>query len=276
MRRVQDASINHSASDRHYFDAACTSIRFWRFFILGVIMTNKCLDSVEEEFKKDLYEKYFIERLTIKELEEYFKVSKSTIRNKLKKYNIPNRPLTKDLSGQTINNLKVLRKATDVEMSDFNSKNTRWLCLCTTCETQCFIRGDRLKKGGQKHCNQCSNKAIGERNWKGCGELGMRRFSQFKKSAETRGIDFNITIEQCWELFLKQERKCAISGVEISFSDRQQNFTDATASLDRIDSRGSYTLDNIQWVHKNVNTMKWDLNQEDFINWCHKISLYNT
>jgi hypothetical protein len=48
-----------------------------------------------------------------------------------------------------------------------------------------------------------------------------------------------------------------------------------TASLDRIDSSKGYTIDNVQWVHKTVNLMKRELNQQDFIDICNKISYYN-
>jgi hypothetical protein len=39
-------------------------------------------------------------------------------------------------------------------------------------------------------------------------------------------------------------------------------------SVDRIDSKKSYSNDNIQLVCSIINTMKWDLDQEDFINLC--------
>jgi len=39
-------------------------------------------------------------------------------------------------------------------------------------------------------------------------------------------------------------------------------------SLDRIDSGLGYDLGNIQWVHKNVNQMKWTLSQAAFIEIC--------
>lgn len=32
-----------------------------------------------------------------------------------------------------------------------------------------------------------------------------------------------------------------------------------TASLDRIDSSKGYTIDNVWWIHKQLNWMKWDL-----------------
>ena len=44
-----------------------------------------------------------------------------------------------------------------------------------------------------------------------------------------------------------------------------------TASLDRIDSKLGYTSNNIQWVHKDLNYMKSDLDQSVFIEWCRKV-----
>ena len=41
-----------------------------------------------------------------------------------------------------------------------------------------------------------------------------------------------------------------------------------TASLDRIDSNKGYIKGNVQWVHKDVNTMKMDHTQEEFIKIC--------
>jgi hypothetical protein len=35
---------------------------------------------------------------------------------------------------------------------------------------------------------------------------------------------------------------------------------------------GVYEEENVQWVHKIVNTMKWDLSQQDFINVCHEVA----
>jgi hypothetical protein len=89
-----------------------------------------------------------------------------------------------------------------------------------------------------------------------------------------RAIDFLLTIEEVWDLFQRQQGRCAISGVEISFAPRCDRYRDATrtASLDRIDSKLSYTLDNVQWVHKDVNLMKMSLPEDVFINWCKSVA----
>ena len=45
-------------------------------------------------------------------------------------------------------------------------------------------------------------------------------------------------------------------------------YNKTTASLDRIDSKKAYTVDNIQWVHKDINMLKNKYDQEYFIHMC--------
>jgi hypothetical protein len=49
---------------------------------------------------------------------------------------------------------------------------------------------------------------------------------------------------------------------------------ETTASLDRINSKKGYTKDNVQWVHKWINFMKQDLDEEEFITFCEAIVNY--
>ena len=51
---------------------------------------------------------------------------------------------------------------------------------------------------------------------------------------------------------------------DISFS--RNRFTIYNqASLDRIDSSIGYTLDNIQWLHNDVNISKWEFSVDKFV-----------
>ena len=77
-----------------------------------------------------------------------------------------------------------------------------------------------------------------------------------------------------WELFLKQNRRCALTGEELTFHSKD-HVCDGTASLDRKDSKKPYTIDNVQWVHKTVNFMKRNEDQTKFIEWCQKIVDHN-
>lgn len=46
---------------------------------------------------------------------------------------------------------------------------------------------------------------------------------------------------------------------------------ETTASLDRIDNTKGYLEDNVQFVHKDINRMKWAHSQQYFIELCSKV-----
>lgn len=115
--------------------------------------------------------------------------------------------------------------------------------------------------------------------WKGYEELSGTRWSSYQKGAEIRGFVFDIRIEYAWQLFLNQERKCALTGIPIYFDMdldklRRQGHQGGTASLDRIDSKEGYIPGNVQWVHKDVNKMKMDLPEQDFFSMVKQIYEY--
>lgn len=114
------------------------------------------------------------------------------------------------------------------------------------------------------------------KNWRGYEEISGSVFYGLKNNANKRNLEFSLTIEYLWDLFVKQNKKCALSNVDISFNmTGHLNKKNQTASLDRIDSSKGYIEGNVQWVHKIVNQIKWELKQEDFIHWCKIITENN-
>ena len=107
--------------------------------------------------------------------------------------------------------------------------------------------------------------------WRGVGEISSSLWTSWKYSATKRGLQFSVTIKYGWDLFLKQDRRCALSGVPISFSPTTATRRDKTASLDRIDAAKGYVRGNVQWVHKDVNFIKRSLSEAELIDWCQLI-----
>ena len=64
-----------------------------------------------------------------------------------------------------------------------------------------------------------------------------------------------------------------MTGIDLTF-DTLVNTFDGTASLDRIDSSKGYTKDNVQWVHKDINYIKRDLSDSEFITLCKKVATH--
>lgn len=118
------------------------------------------------------------------------------------------------------------------------------------------------------------NKRVGNKNanWKGYGGIGGKYWSEIKCDAKKRNIEVLITIEEAWNQYIRQNGKCALSGLDIPLECHMNNndyrTKISTASLDRIDSNLCYTIDNIQWVHKKINKMKMQLQDPEFIHYC--------
>jgi len=109
----------------------------------------------------------------------------------------------------------------------------------------------------------------------GAGELSGNRFLLFKQGADRRNLEFSITVEYAWNLFLEQNRRCRFTGRLIAFgiqSRLSKNRTENTASLDRIDSSKGYVVGNVQWLHKDVNLAKQSLTEKEFIALCDEVS----
>ena len=48
-----------------------------------------------------------------------------------------------------------------------------------------------------------------------------------------------------------------------------------SVSVDRVNSKKPYSKDNIVLVHKKINTLKWDLTENEFFKMCKRVSKYN-
>lgn len=109
--------------------------------------------------------------------------------------------------------------------------------------------------------------------YKGYKDLSGRYWSSIKYNAAKRGISFceNFTIKDAWELFEKQNKKCALSKRDIYLYPAKKDLN--TASLDRIDSSVGYCKNNVQWLHKDINYLKGTMSNNEVINICKNIYL---
>lgn len=152
-----------------------------------------------------------------------------------------------------------------------NNMAAYWNCICD-CGNTCIVRSNSLRTGNSKSCG-CNKKRLGKNNPKFTGyqEIGGRYWNDLKKQATVkRKLIFKISIKDAWNLFLQQNRKCALTGMIIQFPPRDNDYS-RTASLDRIDSSKGYIKGNIQWVHRDINYMKQNYSQDYFFELCEKV-----
>ena len=118
------------------------------------------------------------------------------------------------------------------------------------------------------HCEGCFREVYNEYNRKPNCRLRHMIFDSRRKSGR-KGWEFNLDIEFLFKLFEKQSGKCGITGYDMHLhTSDDPAHKRYVASLDRIDSNGGYTKDNVQFVCAQANYMKHTLPTEELIVWC--------
>lgn len=148
----------------------------------------------------------------------------------------------------------------------------QWICQCK-CGVKKLVYGRSLIIGDSTCCLKCS---AAKRQAGVMNRLPSKVLSRIKFMAKKRNIFLDLGQEEnkfLYELLQKQNYICALSGLPIKVSNTNwgHGHSETTASLDRIDSTKGYTRDNVQWVHKWINWMKLDLDQEEFITLCEAV-----
>lgn len=171
------------------------------------------------------------------------------------------RPKVKDLKGKKIGKLFIK------ERDGFNNHCTViWKCICD-CGKITHVLSSNLINGSTISCGCATEDFYGKpkRIYKAYQDISGQYFYSICNGAERRNLKVSVSIEDLWELYLKQNRKCSLSGLPINFGSKK---TKQTASVDRIDSKKDYSIDNIQIVHKALNRMKQEFTQTEFIEYC--------
>lgn len=170
-----------------------------------------------------------------------------------------------DIVGKIINNLSCIDYYHKKNVN--NNRSIIWVNLiCQTCLCKSSVQSSIFRKGNIV-CNNCvSEKHASKRV--GAKTTVNRYFISMKKGANKRNIEFNITVEDILTIINNQNNKCILSGLDISFND-------GSLSVDRIDSKQGYTVDNIQCVHRDVNYMKSTYSQERFLEICYMVTTLN-
>lgn len=174
-------------------------------------------------------------------------------------------PCFKDLTGQIFSCLTV------IEYLRMTERGAMWLCKCT-CGKMIEKNSENLASGNSKSCG-CLSHRRGKTNphFTGHEEITGEFWNNIQNNAKSRDIPFNITIKYAWDVFIEQNKCCNLTDIKLYF---QNNYKSSlgNASLDRIDSKLGYIEGNIQWIHKDLNMMKRDFTQQEFIKYCKLIA----
>jgi hypothetical protein len=251
-------------------DLGCDSSTIWKR--LKEYKIEKYKDRAINLTKDFLYYEYVELNKSIAQIAKENDISLTWVQKKKQEFEIKrpsSRTNVNQLQGRFFGDLEVL--CISKESIQKKGRNLKWDCLCKCGNVTC-ISSNHLLYGYYNSCG-CNNKSlIGNKSVKWCGyeEITGANWRGIVKGAVDRAIEFNITIEFAWKLFLKQDRKCTYTNQLLFFGDTllEDRLGSTTASLDRIDSDRGYHEDNVQWVHKDINIMKRHHSSEYFIQLC--------
>lgn len=150
-------------------------------------------------------------------------------------------------------------------------KLTEWFKFCQSCgKKQYYTTKCELNRAIKINtlCISCHNKLA--KNSKGkYKEIPISWFEIKRKKALEKGREFGFDIKYLWTIYIKQDRKCALSGLPLDFDTDTDN---GMVSIDRINNDKGYIKRNIQLLHKDVNYMKWTFTQKYFIDLCNLVT----
>lgn len=176
-----------------------------------------------------------------------------------------------DLTNQRFGKLVALKLSNERT----TAKLRIWECRCD-CGKIKKVVAKSLRNGMTKSCGCEAHPSKSKNvNWKGYGEISLDFYTTLRRNAQSRFLSFEVSIEYLWELFLKQDRRCALSGRLLQFGRINKDRANTTVSIDRINSSKGYVEGNVQWVHKKINIMKNVYSQEEFLNLCKEVVKHN-
>lgn len=155
---------------------------------------------------------------------------------------------------------------TVIEGPLYDKGYVKYKTQCDCGNTRLFLANELVNPNKCFQCSKCAGidrgKQLSIENGR-VGDLTATKYGKLKKSAMIRDIEFSVTIEYLWNLFILQNQICAITGDYISSINK--------ASLDRINSSKGYIEGNVQWVTYQANVSKHTMTMEQLYEFCNKV-----
>jgi hypothetical protein len=134
-----------------------------------------------------------------------------------------------------------------------------------------FFRHNQTQDGYHSWCKVCCTEGNEKSRKKQNSTIEGRAkifLRNARKSAEKRGHEFSLTVDDIVECWHRQLGVCAYSGRNMTLGAAHLN----TVSIERIDSHVGYTPANTVLVCQAINRMKSDFGFEDFYGLCRDVA----
>jgi len=169
--------------------------------------------------------------------------------------------LLDDLTGQVFGRLTVIGLA-----SQRKRGQAAWLCQCE-CGNRTTVSGNNLRAGRTVSCGCYHRERLSKPN-------GVAAFNKllvnYRARARRAGMEFSLTKEEFRELTQRDCHYCGIApGTTIVCAESTGGYV--YNGLDRIDSSGGYTPDNVVPCCTMCNRAKRDYSEGEFLSWVKRL-----
>ena len=135
-----------------------------------------------------------------------------------------------------------------------------------------------LREGRDRRCKECKRKHYQKRRLDNRGKSDLNeilsvRWYGARDRARKKNYQLDFSWEYLKELWIAQNGKCALSGIEMTF-EANNGRVPTNLSLDKINPKGRYQKGNVQLICMAINQMKSDLTSEQLMRFCKSVVLY--
>lgn len=135
-----------------------------------------------------------------------------------------------------------------------------------------YYKEKRTIDGYQVQCKECRKKQNNLR-FNTLGGCIINILKNTRKRAKKKEMEYNLTNKFIHKVYHKQNGLCALSNMKMNTESGHETYrvNPYRISIDRIVSSKGYTQDNIQLVCAKINSMKNEMDQDEFIEICGQI-----
>ena len=159
----------------------------------------------------------------------------------------------------------------------FRGADKKYYRLCPSClHLQSYQRRSSAQAAAEalSLCKACTNRTTENTHQGYYRGIRISWYNRIRYNAESRKKLWRLTMDDLADCMEHQHNRCALTGWDIYFPEIRDS-GEGQASIDRIDSAGDYTTDNIQLLDARINMMKQSYSQKFFIDACRAVALYS-
>ena len=160
-----------------------------------------------------------------------------------------------------------------IEFSHNDKRHRRHYIVKCDCGNTKTVQGTLLRSGNTRSCGCLAREAKKAKTLPENRGVVNQIILQYKRHARSRGIEFFLTYQEVDELVRKPCEYCGDAGGNVK---KTKNFKEGFRynGIDRVDSSGQYTSNNVVPCCAECNRAKRDMAQSEFLAWVKRVAMH--